>query len=414
VAAKGSKMITLPNLNLIVSFVISTYNRRDVLLHTLRLVQQCGIARNGFEILVVDNASRDGTARAIEADFPDVRVFELSSNRGACAKNVAIQRAQGRYIVFLDDDSYPQPGSIARMVRYFETDPSLGAAVFDVNLPDGSRECSAYPDVFIGCGTGFRRRALDEVGMLPTDFFMQAEEYDLSLRLLDAGWEVRRFDDLHVTHLKTPGARHSARTMRLDVRNNILIARRYLPAEWSRRFAWDWTRRYWRIASSKKQRLAFALGLAQGLSRTILPWKRRPVRLEVFDRFTRLTQIEERLKEAIYRHRLQSVLLLDYGKNVLPYRLAARRCDLEIVAIADNRLVGTGRYDGIPIVNDWVARRLNYDAAIVSNSSPVHAQARVSMWKQFDNRPVIDLLAESCPAGLRHTHGARERAALAA
>ena len=52
------------------------------------------------------------------------------------------------------------------------------------------RECSAYPDVFIGCGTGFRRQALVEVGGLPEDFFMQAEEYDLSLRLLDAGWTV--------------------------------------------------------------------------------------------------------------------------------------------------------------------------------------------------------------------------------
>ena len=46
------------------------------------------------------------------------------------------------------------------MVEHFEAMPSLGAAVFTVTLPDGSRECSAYPDVFIGCGVGFRRAAL--------------------------------------------------------------------------------------------------------------------------------------------------------------------------------------------------------------------------------------------------------------
>jgi GT2 family glycosyltransferase len=407
-------MITLPHANLVVSFVISTHNRRDVLLHTLNQIHHCGLARSGYEILVVDNASTDGTAGAIVAEHPDVHVFKLRRNRGACAKNVAIARAQGRYIVFLDDDSYPVPGAISRMVRHFESDPSLGAAVFTITLPDGSHECSAYPDVFIGCGTGFRKRALDEVGTLPTDFFMQAEEYDLSLRLLDAGWDVQSFDDLHVTHLKTPGARRSWRTMRLDVRNNFVIARRYLPKEWSRRFAWDWMRRYWRAAQVRQQRAAFILGLIEGIGRTILPWNRRPVTDAVFDRFTRMSQIETALRQAVYHYRLRSVLLLDYGKNILPYHLAARRCDLKIVAIADNRLAGTARYDGIPIVNNWVARRLEYDAAIVSNSSPVHAAARVRMWSRFDDRPVIDLLESANNAVERPIQSAQERALLVA
>jgi GT2 family glycosyltransferase len=406
-------VITLPGSNLVVSFVISTYDRREMLLHTLEQIHQCGVARRGYEILVVDNASRDNTSAVVGSAYPDVRLFKLTRNLGACAKNVAIEQARGRYIVFLDDDSYPMPGSIARMVRHFESAPNLAAAVFTITLPDGSHECSAYPDVFIGCGTGFRRRALDEVGALPTDFFMQAEEYDLSLRLLDAGWDVQAFDDLHVTHLKTPGARISSRTMRLDVRNNILIARRYLSGEWSRRFAWDWTRRYWRIASSKRQRWAFSLGLIQGVARTIIPRKRRPVTDDVFERFTRMCEIENRLREAIYRHQLRRVLFVDYGKNMLPYRLAARRCDLSIVAIADNRLAGSKPYDGIPIVNDWVARRLNYDAAIVSNSSPAHARARTQIWKNLDNRPVINLLEPQISRAQR-VYSAQERAGLAA
>ena len=103
------------------------------------------------------------------------------------------------------------PGAIERMIAYFESDPRLGAATFTVTLPDGARECSAYPDVFIGCGTGVRRTAIDQTGGLPDDFFMQAEEYDLSLRLLDAGWRIRGFDALRVLHLKTPTARVSLR-----------------------------------------------------------------------------------------------------------------------------------------------------------------------------------------------------------
>jgi hypothetical protein len=386
-------MVTLPRANLVVSFVISTHNRRGVLIRTLAQLHRCGLSAEGFEILVVDNASRDRTADTVQRQFPRVRVIRMRRNRGACAKNIAIHEARGRYVIFLDDDSFPAPGSVARMVRHFEADPHLGAAVFTITLPDGSQECSAYPDVFIGCGTGFRRRALIDVGGLPNDFFMQAEEYDLSLRLLDAGWDVQRFDDLNVTHLKTPSARRSWRTMRLDVRNNFIVAMRYLPSQWRWRFARDWMRRYWKIAASKGQRTAFVVGLLGGLNRITQPRYRRTVTPDVFEQFARVNQIKIRLFHAKQQHKLRSLLFIDYGKNMLPYWLAARACGLEVVAIADERLAGSGTYRGIPIVTDAVARKLEYDAAIISNSSPVHAAQRAERWQQLDGRKVIDLLA---------------------
>jgi GT2 family glycosyltransferase len=375
-----------------VSFVISTFNRREVLLRTLSELQQCGLDAARFEILVVDNASHDDTAKAIAEHFPQVRAFELMQNRGSCAKNIAIGHALGQFIVFLDDDSYPMPGSMTRMLEHFAMDPDLGAAVFTVTLPDGSRECSAYPDVFIGCGTAFRREALDQVGLLPEDFFMQAEEYDLSLRLLQAGWEIRTFDDLHVSHLKTPNARRSWRTMRLDVRNNFIVATRYFPREWMPRFTLDWMKRYCFIAAAKQQRSAFWIGLAQGAIASLRPGSRSPTNAEVFERFTRMNQIEESLRNAASEHALRSVLFVDYGKNILPYWLAAQKLNLNIVAIADGRMPSGTRYRGIPIVNDSIARRLDFDAAIVSNSSPVHAQNRAQLWRTLDSRPVLELI----------------------
>src|SRR6185436_11156667 len=103
-------------------------------------------------------------------------------------KNVGIADNPADIIVLLDDDAYPLRGAIAQMIRHFQDDPHLGAAVFDVTLPDGGKEASAYPDVFIGAGTALRGAALRAVastsrpgrGLLPADFFMQAEEYDLS------------------------------------------------------------------------------------------------------------------------------------------------------------------------------------------------------------------------------------------
>src|SRR5687768_8233700 len=233
-----------------VTFLIAAHNRREVLLNTLRQLRRCGLPPESYETILVDNASTDGTADAVAVAFPEVVLIREKVNRGACAKNAGLPLARGRFVVFLDDDSYPLPGSVARMIRHFESDPSLGAAVFDVQLPDGSRECSAYPNVFIGCGTGFRRRALAQVGELPEDFFMQAEEYDLSLRLLAAGYDVRTFDDLHVTHLKSPTARASERVTRFDVRNNLVLITRYFPRQWVIPFAKDWLRRYRLIANA--------------------------------------------------------------------------------------------------------------------------------------------------------------------
>lgn len=375
-----------------VSIILSTYRRRDVLLRTLARLHQPAI-RELAEIFVVDNASGDGTPEAVRERFPSVHLIALSENRGSVAKNLAIPHARGRYVLFLDDDSYPVGDSLRRMVQHLDADPALGAALFRVTLPDGSQECSAYPDVFVGCGVGLRRRALEQVGCLPDDFFMQAEEYDLSLRLLDGGWKLRRFEDLHVEHLKTPGARFSARVMRLDVRNNLTLIARRFPEAWRRPFAREWLRRYWAIASSRGLRWPFVMGLCQGLARAIAG-KSHPISDGAFEQFSRMGEIEDRLRQAKSDLGLRRILLVDWGKNLLAYWLAARACGLEVVAIADNRLAGprASRYRGIPILKDEEAAALPFDAAVIANSSPVHAQARRRRWMAIDRRPIIDLL----------------------
>ncbi len=379
----------------LVSFLIPTCNRKTVLLDTLAQVLQCGLPASQFETIVVDNASTDGSADAVTEAFPDVNLIRLDRNAGPCAKNLALQQSHGRYVVFLDDDSHPTPGSIRRMLEHFEADLKLGAAVFTVTLPDGSQECSAYPSVCIGCGTGFRRNAVEAAGGLPVDYFMAAEEYVLSLRLLDAGWDVRRFDDLHVMHLKTPGARHPRRITRLDVRNNIALAMRLLPPKWALQFAVDWTARYRLIARSKGHRLPFALGVIQGIWRGLKVWKRTPVDDWTFETFAKIEETKRRLAEAKAEHGLDRVLFVDYGKNMLAYWLAARELGLTVVAIADRNLAGPGRnYRGIPIVSDEQAHRLHYDAAIIANLSPVHAKARRAAWSPMDIRPTIDLWSD--------------------
>jgi hypothetical protein len=291
------------------------------------------------------------------------------------------------------------------MISHFERDPYLGAAVFTITLPDGSRECSAYPNVCIGCGTGFRRDALRQVGGLPEDFFMQAEEYDVSLRLLDTGWRVEPFDDLHVMHLKTPASRFPGRIARLDARNNTLLAMRYFPEQWRVEYASEWLERYRLLSGANGLSTAYWTGAIEGMFRGLV-MEPRPMRGAAFEQFARMEQTASRLSDAARRLKLRRVLFADLGKNILAYRLAAQRCGLEIVGIADARLSGRDlRFRGLPILSDDVAARLPFDAVLVSNLSPVHARSRAQFWRNTQTRPVLDLFATD------HTPCIRPRAA---
>src|SRR5207253_2846083 len=101
------------------------------------------------------------------------------------------------------------------------------------------------------------------------------------------------------------------------------------------------------------------------------------------------------------------------GKNILPYWMAAQTCGIEIVAVADNKLSG-GRYRGIQIVSDAIARHLTFDAAIVSNSSPVHATVRRAQWRCMIQQPIIDLLEEPGSCAIAAGHPARQSVQTAA
>jgi GT2 family glycosyltransferase len=392
---KGRKKpMDIASVDPMITFLIATRNRREVLLRTLDELQevdwQSGLIT---ETIVVDNASRDGTAAAVASQFPQVQLLAERKNRGACAKNAGLAKARGEFVIFLDDDSYPTAAGVRRMVQHFFAEPDLGAAIFDVTLPDGSHESSAYPSVVIGCGSGFRRSALLKAGGLPADFFMQAEEYDLSLRLLESKWKIRRFDDLQIHHLKTPTARIPTRTTRLDMRNNVMVVTRYFPRHWMLPFAIDWARRYWWMAGTKSRRhqIAAAVGMIQGVLRSLRPGHRRPVGLAAFETFAMPVAIRQRLGDAIRTHRLHSIVLIDLGKNILPFVLAAKAIGVHVRAIADSRLAATHRtYRGIPVVSDEQASLMIFDAAVVANLSPAHAGARADQWRR-QGRMVIDL-----------------------
>lgn len=377
-----------------VSFVLATYNRQEVIERTLRQLSDpavVGLSRGQYEIIVVDNASRDGTADAA-AGAADC-VLRLRSNLGSCGKALGVERVTAPLVVFLDDDSYPQPGSIERMIERFAADPDLVAAGFAVHLPDGREEGGALPGIPVGCGVGYRTAALRGVGGLDRTFFMQAEEYDLSFRLAGAGGGVEVFDDLHVDHLKTTQARKNARTTFFDIRNNLRVVSRYLPDPHYLIYRQDWRQRYGWLARCNGNSWAYRRGLGVGLARGAYErWTRRKWRLspDTLERFFCWRSIRARLMD-LRRQGVQRVLLADLGKNVYPYHAGARAAGIEVLALADDRFAAPGRcYRGTRILPVTKALTLPAEVVVVSNTSWVHAVPTRERLRLLTDLPVHD------------------------
>jgi GT2 family glycosyltransferase len=401
-----------------VSFVIATHNRGAVLLDCLRKTIDVALPALGagrFSIAVVDNASTDDTAAGmarLAAREPALRFIQLEKNCGPVAKNAALEGSAADLIVLMDDDAYPLPGALARMVQHFQEDPHLGAAVFDVTLPSGAREASAYPDVFIGAGTALRGRALREVaavakdrpgrGFLPADFFMQAEEYDLSFRFLARGWRVQRFWDMPLMHLKTPGARIGTRTTRLDVRNNLWLLARYVPQPLARQLAADWLARYWSMAAGRdaqaggaSHKAAFLRGAAEGFS----CWNRQHaagrslLNGDTLEQIFKFNAIARKLARACREHSIRRIAFGDWGKNILPFARAAADLGIEVTGILDSRLASAGlEYRGIPVISEG-AFDGNADAVVITALSRVHAERRAAELRRTLSLPVLDLFS---------------------
>ena len=375
------------------SIIMATRNRRDVLLNTLAEVRAVARPEEAYEIIVVENRSRDHTAEAIRSAYPEVKLIKSPGNLGSCAKALGVEKATGRYILFLDDDSYPRPGSVERMIEHLEADRFLGAVGFQVHLPNGSRECSALPNVFVGCGVGFRTAMLRDIGSLDPSLFMQAEEYDLVFRMISAGWRVECFPDCHVEHLKVPGARRSARTVYYDTRNNLIVLLRYLPSAYYGIYRRDWNQRYRWIAAANGHRAARLRGLISGYACGI-PDRRlyRRLRLnpETVEALFRFDEIQQRTT-AVRRDGARRVVCAELGKNIYPFFRAARQCGLEIVAIADDRFAAPKRcYREVPIVPVADALEMKPDAVIVSNTSPVHAELAAERLRAATDVPVYN------------------------
>jgi GT2 family glycosyltransferase len=211
----------------LVTFMIATRNRVDELEKTLAAcLAQAGPA---LEILVVDDASNDGTFERVRKRFPTVDIVRHERNQGSVsARNDILRRARGRYVIGLDDDSrFVDVDACRRVVERMEAEPDLGIISFQPIGPEhpermtergrlhGEWHCSS----FAACGVAIRRSMLNKTGCFPEFFFHSHEEPDLCIRAWDAGFRVLQWNEIVVYHEFSGLNRNEPRNHRRLARN---------------------------------------------------------------------------------------------------------------------------------------------------------------------------------------------------
>jgi GT2 family glycosyltransferase len=232
-----AKMTSVPNtlepsLNVIVGIV--TKNRADILPKSIEsvLLQQGA----SIKISVIDDGSRDATSQSAQR-FPSVEWITWTSSRGhMAARNYWMTNSNADYFVGLDDDAwFLQGDEIEKARAVMETNSQIGAIAFDILSPDRpeqqARNAVEPVSSFIGCGHMLRLSAVKEVGGYEeAPGLYGSEEKDLSLRLMDAGYQIALLRGVHVWHDKTRVEREIAAQHESGVCNDLVMALRRTPA----------------------------------------------------------------------------------------------------------------------------------------------------------------------------------------
>lgn len=222
------------------SIVIPSWNTRELLracLASLRRAAKPGAC----EVIVVDNASADGSADMVASDFPEVVLQRNAANEGfARGCNQGIRAARGEHVLLLNADTEVGEDALVRMVAFLDANPEYGAVAPRLVNPDGStqRSCMRFPNLWTPLFFAtplerwlpesrelvryfmrdwdhederdidqppaacllLRKRVLDEVGPFDEELWLFYNDVDLSRRIADAGWRTRFLRDATVLH----------------------------------------------------------------------------------------------------------------------------------------------------------------------------------------------------------------------
>ncbi len=247
------------------SIIIVSWNVRQLLRHCLLSLYD-SIGDITFEVFVVDNASSDGSVEMVRTEFEDVELIANRENAGfGLANNQALERCQGRYVLFLNPDTLVPEGSIEEMVRFLDYHPSVG--MVGPELPDGrgrllfnwSRLSLRGIAEFIveslvsivgrtrpvilfnqpravrwltGACWLVRRNAINSAGLFDENLFLYGEEPDFCYRLRKANWEIYFVRNARIIHYKGQSVKQAGKAIPIFLKSFTYVMQKVARDKW--------------------------------------------------------------------------------------------------------------------------------------------------------------------------------------
>jgi GT2 family glycosyltransferase len=248
-----------------VSIVLVSWNTRQLLLDCLEALP-AALGNLRADVWVVDNGSSDGSVAAVQHAYPGVRLIPNLENRGfAAANNQAIRASTGRYVLLLNSDTIPQPGSIAALARFLDQQHTAGIVGARLLNADRSLQPSwaAFPRTWAeiigkqrrtrrryatnndtiaysvdwvgGACLLIRRTTIEQIGVLDERFFMYCEEMDWCLRAKRRGWQICYLPTACVIHLGGQSSRQASTRMKAELYRSKAL---FFAKHYGHRRAW--------------------------------------------------------------------------------------------------------------------------------------------------------------------------------
>lgn len=251
-----------------ISIIIVNWNTRDLTITCLKSIFEADQGDRAIEIILIDNASTDGSAQAIQQQFPGVKLIQNSENVGyARANNQGIRQARGEFLILMNSDTQlKSPDTFSRVTDFLEKNPAVGFLGVRLVFPNGTLQAAGrqfislwgliksqllfnsapiankirdkfkasrasefhFCDYVDGAFLATRRAVLDEIGLLDESFFMYGEDMEWCARARQAGWKVAVLNTVEVIHFHAQSSRQNyAKILVENAQNNCRVVNKY-------------------------------------------------------------------------------------------------------------------------------------------------------------------------------------------
>jgi len=249
------------------SIIIVNYNTKDLLRKLLTSFKNSNLGSYKVEVIVVDNASTDGSSESIKLYLPTIKLIQNRTNLGyARANNQGIKIAKGKYVLLLNSDTLLNKTTLLQMLKFMGENKQFSAATCRVELVNREIDPACHRgfptpwaaftyfsgleklfsqlklfgqyhqtwkdlhkvhevDVISGAFFMIRKKILNKLGLLDERFFMYAEDVDLCYRMKNLGYKIAYNPNTKIIHYKTSSGRKKTKGKKFT-RKDLIIRKK--------------------------------------------------------------------------------------------------------------------------------------------------------------------------------------------